>query len=459
MTNEAWSQLTYRPFPAFTDWAPRGFDSRVVDRSAELLATAKSTATEEDLARAVSVATRSAAVDTGAIEGLYTVDRGFTKTIATQGAAWQNALAARGETVRRAIEDALNAYDYVLDATTSAVAISEKWIRELHAVICASQGTYTVHTQHGTEQRPLPKGTYKTMPNSPTNLSTGAVHSYASVADTGPEMARLMQELGSRDFMAAHPVIQAAYAHYAFVCVHPFTDGNGRVARALASVYLYRSPGVPLVIYADQRSDYLDALEAADAGDSAPFTTFVEQRTIDTIGMVRVSLRRVPPARESVESIAEQFSKESLDPALVVAIERLKGILRNEYKKQLAGLGLPPQLEVDPVQGRRGGDEPPPAGYAEVGAAGDLYLWARASWPVRFSVTRGLRILARADELAPADILIYPEEGEPLEIWLREISPILTESLKQRLNAWVEGHIDTFMQTVAATTQQAPRVE
>ena len=141
MTNEAWSQLTYRPFPAFTDWAPRGFDSRVVDRSAELLATAKSTATEEDLARAVSVATRSAAVDTGAIEGLYTVDRGFTKTIATQGAAWQNALAARGETVRRAIEDALNAYDYVLDATTSAVAISEKWIRELHAVICASQGT------------------------------------------------------------------------------------------------------------------------------------------------------------------------------------------------------------------------------------------------------------------------------------------------------------------------------
>ena len=119
-------------------------------------------------------------------------------------------------------------------------------------------------------------------------------------------------------------------------------------------MYLYRSPGVPLVIYADQRSDCLDALEAADAGDSAPFTTFVEQRTIDTIGMVRVSLRRVPPARESVESIAEQFSKESLDPALVVAIERLKGILRNEYKKQLAGLGLPPQQEVDPVQGRRG---------------------------------------------------------------------------------------------------------
>ncbi len=35
MTNEAWSQLTYRPFPAFTDWAPRGFD-HVLQQTREL---------------------------------------------------------------------------------------------------------------------------------------------------------------------------------------------------------------------------------------------------------------------------------------------------------------------------------------------------------------------------------------------------------------------------------------
>lgn len=30
-------------------------------------------------------------------------------------------------------------------------------------------------------------------------------------------------------FVKAHPVLQAAWAHFAFVAVHPFADGNGRV--------------------------------------------------------------------------------------------------------------------------------------------------------------------------------------------------------------------------------------
>lgn len=37
-------------------------------------------------------------------------------------------------------------------------------------------------------------------------------------------------------------------------------------ARAAISISLYRDPGVPLVIFADQRDLYLDALEAADLG-------------------------------------------------------------------------------------------------------------------------------------------------------------------------------------------------
>lgn len=73
------------------------------------------------------------------------------------------------------------------------------------------------------------------------------LHHYAPVAEAQPEMARLIREIRSGSFTEAHPVMQAAFAHYAFVCIHPFPDGNGRVARALASVFLYRSPGVPLL--------------------------------------------------------------------------------------------------------------------------------------------------------------------------------------------------------------------
>ena len=49
----------------------------------------------EALSRAVEFATRAAAIDTGAIEGLYEVDRGFTMTVARGVAAWEKVIAAR----------------------------------------------------------------------------------------------------------------------------------------------------------------------------------------------------------------------------------------------------------------------------------------------------------------------------------------------------------------------------
>jgi hypothetical protein len=90
-----------------------------------------------------------------------------------------------------------------------------------------------------------------------------------------------MSELRSEQFRDAHPVIQAAYAHYAFVCIHPFSDGNGRVSRAFASVFLYRSPGMPLVIFADQKQGYVAALEAADGGNLASFLRYIADRVMD----------------------------------------------------------------------------------------------------------------------------------------------------------------------------------
>src|SRR5438876_1237932 len=79
-------------------------------------------------------------------------------------------------------------------------------------------------------------------------LPDGSLHVYAPVDQTRDEMARLVRELNSGEFAGAHPIIQAAYAHHAFVSIHPFSDGNGRVARALASVYLYRSARIPLLL-------------------------------------------------------------------------------------------------------------------------------------------------------------------------------------------------------------------
>jgi len=66
------------------------------------------------------------------------------------------------------------------------------------------------------------------------------------------------------------PPLAAAVAHAWFTHVHPFVDGNGRVARLLANVLLIRNDWPPLIIRHEERQEYLDALEESDIGRIQP---------------------------------------------------------------------------------------------------------------------------------------------------------------------------------------------
>lgn len=430
----------YKPFPNLLDWFAGEFDASGFDKYAHLLAQSRAKATPEALDAALSAATRYAAVDTGAIEGLYTVDRGFTRTVATQSAAWESALESRGQHVREAFEDALSAYEYVLDAATSSVQISEVWIRELHSIVCNRQETFEVMTPVGPQEQLLPKGVYKTMPNSPT-LTTGHEHAYAPVADTGPEMYRLMQELRSEEFLSAHPIIQAAYAHYAYVCIHPFSDGNGRVARALASVYLYRSPGVPLVVFADQRNAYFDALELADKGSPAAFIGFIGERTIDAIGIIRSSIQRSnPPVASAIASLKDLFNANPDKQELHAAAARLRNMAVVELKKQIEALDLPSGIETQCSGYRIEGVEMP-AGYEDIGKDGSIYVLLESKWPRKARLLKNLSVAVAASPGDSADLILVSNPDDGLEVWQREVAPMETETLKLKLTNWVEGFL------------------
>lgn len=295
----------YSPFPAFRAWANTRVHSDLWDRFAARLDTEREASKPESLERALRVVMRTAAIDTGAIEGLYKVDRGFTQTVAIEAAAWQTKVREHGTDVEAFFEAQLRTYELVLDAATHTYELNEAWIRRIHEEVCAPQETYGVQTPTGPQQHPLPKGAYKSSPNHVT-LPHGGVHAYSPVDQTAPEMARLVQELKSPAFLEAHPISQAAYSHFALVAIHPFADGNGRVARALASLYFYRAESVPLVVFADQTLPYLEALEAADGGEYQPFVDFVENRGLDTLSLVTESLReaRAPLIEESLGGLA-----------------------------------------------------------------------------------------------------------------------------------------------------------
>jgi Fic family protein len=279
----------YKTFPDFSSWAKTTFSESRWNRYVQTLNERK-TATPKLLAEAQEVVKRATAVDTGAIEGLYDTDRGFTFTIAVEAAMWQAKVeSAKGPHVRALIESQVAAYDYVLDLATQETPISEASIRRLHEIVCQSQDTYTAYTEVGLQQQQLIKGQYKIHPNHV--RKNNGTHSYAPVDLTTDEMYRLCQELRSEAFCTAHPVLQASYAHYAFVVIHPFADGNGRVARALGSVFTYRAQSVPLLILAENRLQYIEALETADGGNFAPLVDFILDSTLASMQMVEESIK------------------------------------------------------------------------------------------------------------------------------------------------------------------------
>jgi hypothetical protein len=90
-------------------------------------------------------------------------------------------------------------------------------------------------------------------------------------------MDRLVEIYGLQLGCNIRPHVRAAWLHHAFTQIHPFQDGNGRVARTLATLVFVKSGYFPLVINRDDRERYIDALEAADLGDMSPLIRLFTQ--------------------------------------------------------------------------------------------------------------------------------------------------------------------------------------
>jgi Fic family protein len=84
------------------------------------------------------------------------------------------------------------------------------------------------------------------------------------------EMQRFLEWFN--EAMTMEPVLKAALAHLWFVTIHPFDDGNGRIARAIADMSLARSEGSPQRFYSmsaqirEERGDYFGMLERTQHG-------------------------------------------------------------------------------------------------------------------------------------------------------------------------------------------------
>lgn len=97
------------------------------------------------------------------------------------------------------------------------------------------------------------------------------VHFEAPPADRlDAEMTRFIEWVNAST--ADHPILKAGLAHLWFVTLHPFDDGNGRIARAIGDLLLARADGSPQRFYSlsaqiqRERRDYYDILERTQKG-------------------------------------------------------------------------------------------------------------------------------------------------------------------------------------------------
>lgn len=117
------------------------------------------------------------------------------------------------------------------------------------------------------------------------------------------------------DFASWRGIESAAVAHTWLVYVHPFVDGNGRVARLLMNLLLMRY-GFPIAIISrDDRLRYYDALEESQSSDLSSFMALLTES-------IRESLQEYQAAKEEdrrrldwARSLAQQFSRPEMTKA------------------------------------------------------------------------------------------------------------------------------------------------
>ncbi|VDO79497.1 unnamed protein product [Soboliphyme baturini] len=124
------------------------------------------------------------------------------------------------------------------------------------------------------------------------------------------EMNEFITWINSESAVEIHPVEMAAIAHYKFVSIHPFIDGNGRTARLLMNFILMQAGFPPVTIRLEDRPEYYDKLILANEGDLRPFVRFIAKCTERTLEeYLRCVTEHKPSTVDTISSVARDLHR------------------------------------------------------------------------------------------------------------------------------------------------------
>lgn len=147
--------------------------------------------------------------------------------------------------------------------------LSKELLKEIHRLIIKNGGEWrsqevTIHDQYGNLAPPYSKVK---------NIS-GDVEGLINWYNTETEADRF------------HPVVLSSIFHYLLVEIHPFLDGNGRLARIITSLILLSHNIPPPIVEWQDRQEYISCLRNADSGNLDPLSFFIGKKVVYSLEYV-----------------------------------------------------------------------------------------------------------------------------------------------------------------------------
>ncbi|MDO4264704.1 MAG: Fic family protein, partial [Deinococcus sp.] len=191
-----------------------------------------------------------------------------------------------------------------------------------------------------------------------------------------PDAARVPQEMES--FLAwlerepdLDPLIKAGLAHFRFVTVHPFEDGNGRIARALTELLLTRADRSAYRYYSlsrqieQDRKGYYDVLERTQASQHMDVTPWLEW----FLQKLDLALQEAERQQEEVRLRQAYWQRRSRDALNARQLKVLELLLGGDFQGKLRTAKYASLTKVSPATAQRDLQELVEGGYlVSVGA-------------------------------------------------------------------------------------------
>lgn len=179
------------------------------------------------------------------------------------------------------------AIKYIEEVIRQERPLTENFIRELHQLILKEPYEVDAITPDGKPtKRTIKIGEYKSVPNH-VKTKTGEIFYFATPEETPSKMNDLMEWYKENiNKNELRPVLFATEFHYKFICIHPFDDGNGRIARLVMNFILMQYGYPPAIIKTEEKNLYFAALQQADAGHLEFFFNYVCGQVINSLELM-----------------------------------------------------------------------------------------------------------------------------------------------------------------------------